>query len=370
MKITCERPKLCEIVSNVSHAVSAKSTLSVLEGILITAKDGKVSFLGYDLEMGIFAQIPAKVKEEGEIVLSARLFVDIVRKMDGEDVSIESDKNFLTKIEGGNSQFTILGIPPEDFPEIPVVQEERSVHLPQYLLKSMINQTLFAVSTNDSKPVHTGSLFLLEDGQLQMVSVDGFRLALRKEKVSSSEKARFVVPGKTLNEMEKLLSEEKDDEACISLSQKHACVQIGEYKVISRLLEGEFLDYKAAIPPSSTTDVTVEVRPLMESISRTSLLISDRLKSPLRLLFEDNTIKMSCSTSMGKAYDQLDCQLTGKDLEIGFNNRYLLDALRVIDCDKVKLLLNGPLAPMKIVPVDGDNFLFLILPVRLKSDIA
>ena len=220
-------------------------------------------------------------------------------------------------------------------------------------MKSMIDQTLFAISTNDSKPVHTGSLFQLEDGELRVVSVDGFRLALRREKVSAEGSAQFIIPGKTLSEMNKLLSDEEDEETRLYLSRKHVVVQIGQYKVISRLLEGEFLDYKAAIPAGSNSTVTVDVRPL---------------KSPLRIHFEENQIKMSCSTAIGKAYDQLECLLEGDEVEIGFNNRYMLEALRATGCDKVNLLISGPLAPMKMVPLEGDDFLFLILPVRLKSE--
>lgn len=369
MKFSCSRPELYEIVSNVSRAVSGKTSLAVLEGILIRAKADTLSFLGYDLDLGIFTQMGAKVEEEGEIVLSAKLFVDMMRRMNGETVSIQTDEKYLTEIKSGATEFTILGIPSDEFPEIPSVQEEQSICLPQHLLKSMIDQTLFAISTNDAKPVHTGSLFQLSDRQLRVVSVDGFRLALRREQVAAEGEAQFIIPGKTLSEMSKLLSEEEEQEAKLYLSKKHVVIQIGQYRVISRLLEGEFLDYQAAIPQGGNTTVTVGVRPLIDSIERTSLLISDRLKSPLRIHFEQGQIKMSCSTAIGKAYDQLECQLEGDEVEIGFNNRYMLEALRAAGCDQVKLVISGPLSPMKVLPMEGDSFLFLILPVRLKSEI-
>ena len=365
MKFSCSRPELYEIVSNVSRAVSGKTSLAVLEGILIRAKGDTLSFLGYDLDLGISAQMSAQVEEEGEIVLSAKLFVDMMRRMNGDTVTVRTDEKYLTEIKSGATEFTILGIPSD---EIPVVQEEQSISLPQHLLKSMIDQTLFAISTNDSKPVHTGSLFQLEAGELRVVSVDGFRLALRREKVSAEGTAQFIIPGKTLSEMNKLLSDDEEEQTRLYLSRKHVVVQIGQYKVISRLLEGEFLDYKAAIPEGSKTTVTVEVRPLIDSIERTSLLISDRLKSPLRIHFGEGQIKMSCSTAIGKAYDQLECRMEGDEVEIGFNNRYMLEALRATGCDQVNLLISGPLAPMKVVPLEGDSFLFLILPVRLKSE--
>lgn len=367
MKIICDKAKLVEIVSNVSRAVSPKSTLAALEGILIKASGGRVNFSGYDLEMGMQASMEAKVLEEGEIVLTAKLFVDIVRKMAGETVSIDTDAKMLTVIKSGVSEFTILGIPAEEFPEIPAIKDSAAVKVPQNMLKSMIEQTLFAVATNDSKPVHTGSLFEISENMLTVVSVDGFRLALRREKLHDCQNISFVIPGKTLNEISKLL-DEKDELVDIDVSNKHIIFNISGYNVLSRLLEGEFLDYKAAIPAASATVITVNKREFMGSIERTSLLISDKLKSPLRVNFNEDSIKMSCSTAIGKAYDEISCKIKGDGVEMGFNNRYLLEALRAADCDEVNLVVNGALSPMKIVPLKDESFLFLVLPVRLKAE--
>ena len=368
MKINCNKDELFSVISNVSRAVSAKSTLTALEGILLRAKGDKLYLSAYDLDMGMSSSIEARVHEEGEIVLTAKLFVDMVRRMAGEDVCIESDEKLLTQIKSGLSEFTILGIPAEEFPELPQVGDSAVFQLPQNMLKSMVDQTLFAIATNDAKPVHTGSLFEFENGILNVVSVDGFRLALRREKVACEEDLSFVVPGKTLSEISKLLDDDEETNVDISASHKHIIFQVNGYSVVSRLLEGEFLDYKAAIPPTTASTVTVNKRSFMESIERTSLLISDRLKSPLRVKFEDGSIKMSCSTAIGKAYDELDCKMEGAGVEMGFNNRYLIDALRASDCDEVKLEISGALSPMKIVPLSGDHFLFLVLPVRLKAE--
>lgn len=367
MKIICDRNKLFEVISNVSRAVSSKSTLAALEGILLKADGERLYLSGYDLDMGMSASMEAKVLEEGEIVLTSKLFVDMIRRMAGETISIETDAKMLTEIKGGFTEFTILGIPAEEFPEMPSVTDSAELKIPENMLKSMIDQTLFAIATNDSKPVHTGSLFEIGENELTVVSVDGFRLALRREKLRDCEDITFVVPGKTLAEISKLL-EEKDDLVDVFLSNKHIIFNIDGYSVVSRLLEGEFLDYKAAIPPASATVVTVNKREFMDSIERTSLLISDRLKSPLRVHFGGDCIKMSCSTAIGKAYDELSCRLTGTEVEMGFNNRYLLDALRAADCDEVNLVINGALSPMKIVPPGEQSFLFLVLPVRLKAE--
>lgn len=367
MKIICDKQKLYEVISSVSRAVSPKTTLPALEGILLKARDGMLYLFGYDLDMGISASMEVKVTEPGEIVLTAKLFVDMIRRMAGDTVSIESDEKYLTVIKSGFSEFTILGIPAEEFPEFPILDSTLPVSVPQNVLKSMIDQTLFAVATNDSKPVQTGSLFEVGENEIQVVSVDGFRLALRRESIRSEKEFRFIVPGKTLSELTKLLSD-GDEAVEIQVGNKHIIFKTGGYSILSRLLEGDFLDYKAAIPAGSGTTVTVGVRSFIESIERTSLLISDRLKSPLKVNFTEDIIKMSCSTAIGKAYDELECRSEGPELTMGFNNRYLLDALRASGCDEVKLMISGPLSPMKLVPVQGDSFLFLVLPVRLKAE--
>ena len=367
MKFVCSTASLSEAIMNVSLAVSPKSTMAALEGILVTARDGCLRLAGYDLSLSITTQLEAKVIQEGEVVIPAKLFSEIVRKIEGETVEVSCDQRFLVEIQGGVSHFTILGMSSFEFPELPAVGDGTPAALPQNKLRSMIDQTLFAVATSDIKPAHTGCLFLLEGEDMTVVAVDGFRLALRREKVTPGTDMRFIVPGKSLSELLKLL-EDDDKTIDLSVSKKHILFSLGDTTVTSRLLEGDFLDYNAAIPKDSTTDVTVSVRGLMNSIERTSLLISDRLKSPLRVLFDDGVIKMSCSTTMGKAYDECPCETAGAQVEMGFNNRYLMDALKNTDCDMVRLRISGPLSPMRVVPLDGDSFLFLVLPMKLKSE--
>ncbi len=367
MKIICQKDLLVEAVSNVSRAVSSKSPVPALEGILIKAADGQITLVGYDLEIGIVTKIDADVKEAGDIVLTARLLLDIIRRIPSDTISISCDEKQLCVIKGGVSEFTILGIPASDYPELPAVDENSSLVLKQGVLKSMIDQTLFAIATTDSKPVHTGSLFDIKKENITLVSVDGYRLALRKEPFIADQETSFIVPGKTLAEVSKLLKEE-ENEVCMVVSHKHIIFRIDGYNVISRLLEGDFLDYNAAIPKTEKTTVEVSTRQLIEGIERTSLLISDRLRSPLKLNMVDDKIKISCNTTMGKAYDEVDCKLSGDGTNMGFNNKYLLDALKASDCDMVKLLINGPVSPMRVVPLEGESFLFLVLPVRVKNE--
>ena len=374
MKFCCEKSVLVSAVSNVSRAVSTRTALQALEGILIRAEGERISLTGYDLELGITTTIPADIQEAGEAVISAKLFGDMIRKLDGAEVSFFCDEKMLTVIKGGLSEFTILGIDPADYPELPKLSDCDDLTLPQAALKSMIDQTQFAISQNDAKPVHMGSLFDVMPDSLTVVSVDGYRMAVRREQVDTGIETRFVVPGKTLAEISQLLDPELPGEgeaeknAVISVSRKYVLASVGEYSVISRLLDGEFLDYQAAIPQGYTTRVTIGTREFIGAVDRTSLLISDRLRSPLRMKFENDEIRISCSTSLGRAYDEVPCKIEGDELEMGFNNRYVLDALRAADCDQLCLQISGPLSPMKIVPPEGDSFRFLVLPVRLKSE--
>ena len=309
MKIICSKALLVEAVSNVSRAVCAKSPIPALEGILLKAEENQLQLTGYDLELGIVTTIEAKIEQPGEIVLSARLLLDIIRRIPGETVSCSTDDKYLATIRGGASEFTIPGLSAEEYPELPNVEQKSDFVIQQGTLKSMILQTLFAIATTDSKPVHTGSLFDIKDSCVTLVSVDGYRLALRREPIVSDLTTQFIVPGKTLSEIAKLLKEE--EEAHLVISQKHIVFRIGGYYVVSRLLEGEFLDYNAAIPKTSKTSVKVNTRSLTESVERTSLLISDRLRSPIRLAVTENKVQLSCSTTMGKAHDEVECEVSG-----------------------------------------------------------
>lgn len=367
MKIICKRQQLNEAVLNIQRAVSAKSSVPALEGILLSADDNEITLCGYDLELGMKTKIEAQVEEKGNIVLSARLFGDIVRRLPADNVFLSADEKNITTIQSGPADFSIAGIPAQEYPELPSITGETSIKIANCTLKSMIRQTIFAVAENDAKPIHTGTLFELDKNTIRLVSVDGYRLAIREETAKCDEELNFVVPGKTLQEVMKLLSDD-DEELEILIGRRHILFQIGSYCVISRLLEGEFLDYRAAIPNASATEILVSTRAFIDSVERVSLIIADRLKSPVRCLFEDNEIKVSCSTSIGRASDQLSAKMDGGAVEMGFNNRYLLDALRNTEGDEVKIQLNGALSPMKILPREGNSYLFLVLPVRLKSE--
>lgn len=368
MKFSCNRSTLVETLSNVQRAVSVKSNITVLEGILIRAEDNSITLSGYNMELGIKTTVSANVEKQGAIVINARLLTDIIRKLPEETVVVETSTNCTVKITCGQSEFSLIGIDEKEFPELPEVDNPNTIELPATVMKNMIKQTLFAVAETDSKPIHTGTLFDIKNNKINLISVDGYRLALRTENIKEDIELKFVVPGKTLGEILRLIPDDEDKVIKIYVGLRHITFIIEKYCVISRLLEGEFLDYQSTIPEASLTKVFVNTKNLVESIERVSLMITDRLKSPVRCIISENQMKMSCNTTLGKAVDEINVAVTGENLEVGFNNKYMTDALKNTDTDEVEIQFNGALSPIKIVPKSGEGFLFLVLPVRLKTE--
>ena len=369
MKFTCEKAVLQEAVNISSQTVSAKSTLAALEGLLLEAGN-ELHITGYDLKTGIKTIVSADVSRPGSIVLNSRLFVDMIRKMPDDIITVEVDDNYMTTVTCGMSRFSIMGINPADFPELPSVDSQSSVYILEKNLKSMISQTNFAVSTNDARPIHTGSLFDIEGGVLTLVSVDGYRLALRREKLAASdlEKCSFVVPGIALNQVERIASDKSEEAVKITLGLKHIMFTIGKTVLVSRRLEGEFLNYKNAIPKTFKYKTQVKRSDFIASVDRVSLIINDKNKSPVRCRFGDGVLKMSANTPLGSAADECEMSGNAEGLIIGFNNRYMLDAAKAVPCDEFAVQLNSGLSPAVITPCDDDDkFLYMILPVRLTS---
>ena len=367
MKIVCSTELLSEACQNVQRVVSTKTSIPAIEGIYLKALGNELMLTGYDLEVGINTSIEAKVEEPGAIILNARILCEILRKLPAETVRIEADARQLCVIKCGEVEYKIVGIAADEYPELPTVTGSYPIIVESNTLSNMIRQTIFAVSKNDTKIVHTGIKFEIKRGLIRLVAVDGFRLAIRTEEIKyTGEDISFIVPAKTLGEINKLI--ENDEVISMNVGKRHIIFEIGKYSIISRLLDGEFLDYNAAIPKSLTTEVNVNTKNFIDSIERASLLITDRTKTPIRCVFDENIIKVSVVASLGTASDKLSCKTEGNRVEIGFNNTFLLDALRACDIDDVKITLNGPLSPITIVPPEGDKFLFLVLPVRLKNE--
>ena len=368
MKFKCNRESLADALGKVSRAVALRSPIAALEGIYFRTEESALYICGYNLELGISTKILANIYEEGSIVLSSRLFCEIVRKMPGEELEITSGENLMTVIRSSESEYTIIGISPSDFPELPIIDSDRRITFSQGLLKSMIGQTIFAVSDNDSRPVCMGSLFEISEDKIRVVSVDGFRLAMRTEPIASTFSTSFIVPKKALEEILRLLDDDEEKRTEICATRRHIEFNINGCVIISRLIEGEFLDYNNAIPFNNRTEVTVSTRRMVEACERMGLLISDAIKSPVRCVFGNGTVGLYCRTAVGSASDKFSAEAPNETIEIGFNNRYLLDAFRSVSSDEVRLLIGTPVNPVVVLPPEGDHFLFLLLPVRLQAN--
>jgi len=367
LKIICNKEEMKSAVTKVIGAVSQKSAISAIEGILVKSYGNTIFLAGYDLEIGITATIPAKVLREGDVIFPAKLLLEMLIKMDGEEVSFDLDSKYLCTIESGKAQFTIMGIAADEFPDLPSLSIDNYFTLSQGELRDMINQTFFAIAMTEQRPVHTGSKFDIKNGYFNMISVDGFRLALCRRKIEDTLEKSFVVPRKTLNELMKILSDDYDEKISINLSKKHIIFEIDNYTVISRLLEGEFLDYEKAIPSTSTTNVRIQRRIFIECFERVSIVTEEKLINPVRLYFSDNKVNIECSTAVGKIKETLPASIEGPDVEIGFNNRYLLEALKNCKNDEVIICLNRAENPVKIIPPESDDYTFLVLPMRLNK---
>lgn len=380
MKFSCEKALLQNAVNLASRAVAVKSSIPALEGLLLEAREREIRITGYDLKTGIRALLPADVRETGSIVLSARLFGEIVRKMP-DDVMTLTTERFTMNLRCGMVEFNIQGIDPTEYPDLPAVEYMNTFHIRQAALRDMIERTSFALSQSDARPIHTGALFELErqgeQGRFTMAAVDGFRLALRRETVrqlTGAEAFQFVVPGSALKEVQRMTSD-GEQEVEVVQGERHVMFKCGDATLITRRLEGEFLNYRKAIPESSAIQVTADTRRLMECVERCSLLINEQQKSPLRCTFAQGVVKVKTSTPLGNAYDECPVAGDGRDLEIGFNNRYVLEALRAVPTASILLSLNTPVSPCVITgadegEMDPDAFTYMILPVRLKAGVS
>ena len=366
MNIVCDKSLLSAAIDGVSKAVSPRSPIPALEGILLKAEGFQLTLTGYDLEMSITTTIEANVRQSGEMVLSAKLLGDMVRRLPSGDITICTNESGNATIKGGVAEFDILAMSSSDYPELPNHGADHTLTIQAGVLRDMIEKTLYAVSRDDKKPAHTGELFAIEPDRLTVVALDGYRLAIVERPVRAEKSIRIIVPEKTLTEVNKLLGEE-DQEVRISANRRFVVFHAGSYTILSRLIEGEFLNYASVIPSTSKTQVVLETRDFIETIERASLIITERLKNPLRILFNQK-VTVRCQTSLGKVVDEFAAEIQGEPVEIGFNNRYLLEALRNARCEKVRMELNGPLSPVKILPAEGEDFIYLVLPVRFKND--
>lgn len=367
MKFTCEKNLLANAISVASRTVCQKSAIPALEGILLRA-ESRLYLTGYNLETGITVSLDAEISGTGDCVMPARLFFDIVRKLPDDEVTVEVDEKYRVSIRGGISSFTIMASSAEDYPDLPSVAEENDVRIPENALRELISGTIFAVSENQARPIHTGCLLEVGENDVTMVAVDGFRLARRSwhPETPNAKTMKFVVPAAALKELEKILGDSME-EASVHLGAKHILFTVGGATLVCRILEGEFLDWRRVVPTNNPIRLAANVAALTASIERVSLIVSEKFKSPVRCRFSENAAEFRTTTTIGSAQDG--CQLAGdgQEIEIGFNCRYLLDALRAIPSEEVRLELSNNLSPIVFTPCeDKYDFAYMVLPVRLK----
>lgn len=368
MNIICSKSILNDAVNAVLKAVSTHSNLPVLEGIYIKADEGGcVTLISNDMEMGIESKIEADVKEAGETVLNAKMLGNIVKNLPSEEVFISADEKNMCKIKSGNSKFEIMGIKPLDFPELPSVNPDYSIDIPKKSLKEMITKTIFCTSTSDNRPILKGCLLEINGNCAKMVATDGFKLSIRKYELGESyEEKKIIIPAKTLSEINKIL---KDDEETVKVSftSKNALFIFENYKVVTRLIEGEYIKYQSAIYDAGEIEIDCPLYELIDSVYRASLIItSDSNDAPVKFKICNDNINVSCETVVGNVDDNISVVTGDANLEIGFFNSFLLDVLRACDDEIVKIKFKKNINPMIITPLEGDSYLYLLLPRRLK----
>lgn len=367
MRFTCEKNVLIQGFSIASRTAAQKSSLSVLEGILCRAGSG-LSFTGFNMETAITFCVDADVSDGGECILPARLFGDIVRRLPEGDVTVVVDDSYNVSIRSGFASFSIKAESADEYPDLPDVMEGKAIHIPQCEMKKLIGGTIFAVSDNQARPIHNGVRFEVKDDSITAVAVDGFRLARRTwhPQEPTGRELAFVVPSGSLKEVEKLVGDVPDDIA-FTVGTKHILYQLGNTTLVCRLLEGDFLDWRKVVPTNSPIQLIANVGDLQSSVERVGLIVSEKYKSPVRCVFSNQELLMRTSNTIGAAEDRCSFAGDGKELEIGFNVRYLADALKAIPSEEVTLELTNGLSPIVMTPVDDkQDFAYMVLPVRIK----
>ena len=370
MRFTCEKSMLVAGLNIAGRTVAQKSALSAIEGILCSAVT-KLELTGFNMETAITYSIDAEVAETGSCILPAKLFGDIIRRLPEGPVTVVIDENYKVSIRSGYAAFTISAESAEDYPTLPDVSEGRAIRIPQSAMKEIISGTIFSVSENQGRPIHTGVKFEVTNETVSAVAVDGFRLARRTYHTEepTARELSFVVPAQGLKEVEKILQPEGDDTVAFTVGHKHILFQMGSAVLVCRLLEGDFLDWRRVVPTNCPIKLVADVSELTSSLERVGLIVSEKYKSPVRCHFSDQVLSLKTNTTIGVAEDRCSFAGDGKELEIGFNVRYLIDALRAVPTDEVTLELTNGLSPIVLTPVEGSkkDFAYMVLPVRIST---
>ena len=368
MKFYCDTDKLSSALGLVSKAVEANAVSPHLEGVLLRAKGGLLHLKGNNMEICIETSIPANVAEEGEIVVNCRMMNDVVRKLPKDVMELVAGEKNNVSITCLNSDYTVVGLSSNEYPELPEIAALSDLKLPSPVLKDMINKTIFAVSTNpdEVRKVLKGTLFEVEEGRLTLVSVDLVRMAMiTKELNESPQNIKFIVPGKTLNELKNMLKDDEEEIVKITVGENQARFECAAFTLTSRLIDGEFFSYKQIIPKQFKVELDVEGRDFVKTIERVEPIIDQVSKNPIRVTFTDGKIKIKCETQLGRVNDIVECDYKDEEMTIGFNYRYLHDAVARCEDESIRLKMNSPLNPIIVCSPEDDSYMFMVLPVRL-----
>ena len=367
IQFSCDRQVFYAAITHVAKGVAQKSTIPELERLKLRLDHDMLELTGYDLEFGIQRTIEVESEDSGEFVILPRLLSEAVRRFSGERVQMEVDENYGVRMTFDATQFQISAMSAEEYPSLPNLSMQSGMQIEQSVLNSMIRQTSYAASTSEAKPVLTGELFEVEQDVLHVAAIDGYRLAVRQEPISSAENFRFVVPKRTLLEVANMLKDDAEDLCDISADRRYVVFEFNGYTVFSRLLEGEFHNYRSSIPNQHETEVLMDTVELTRCLERCSLLISGKYNAPVRCTFSGGALEIWCKTGIGEIHDKIPAQISGPDVTIGFDNRFLLEAVRAADCDQVKIQLTGGNRVATLVPPQGESFLFLLMPIQLRQ---
>lgn len=368
MKILCEKSALLKGVNTVLKAVSNRTTLPILECILLSAEFDNFKLVGNDLELGIESNVAAEVVENGCVALEAKIFSEIIRKLPDSKVEIIVNEKNITTIKCAHSEFKIAGQPGDEFPLLPEVDKDKKIIMSQLLLKDMIRQTIFSTATEETRKILTGELIDIHGTSLNIVAVDGYRVSLRRTELSiENENIKVVVPGKTLSEITKILSGEDEAEVALYVTDKHILFELGDSIVVSRLLEGEFLKYEQAFSSDFETMITINRKAYLDSIERAALISRDSKNNPVKTEIKADKMIITSNTDLGTAYEEVDIEMEGNEMIIAFNPKYIIDALKNIEDERIKITYTSPLSPSVVKPVENDAFKYLICPIRFNG---
>ena len=367
MKIICSKSNLLYGVNIVSKAVPTRTTMAILECILIDASAGEIKLTANDMELGIETKIEGEIEERGIIALDAQVFSDIVRKLPDNEVVIETDSSFKTTITCEKAKFNIIGKSGEDFSYIPYIERNEEISVSQFTLKEVIRQTIFSIADNDNNKLMTGELFEINENNLKVVSLDGHRISIRNIELKNNyEHKKVVVPGKTLQEISKILPGNADEDVSMYLSDNHIVFEFGNTTVVSRLIEGEYFKIEQMLSSDYETKVKINKRELLDCIDRATLLVKEGDKKPIIMNITDDKMELKINSFIGSMNEEIDITKDGKDILIGFNPKFFIDALRVIDEEEVTLYMVNPKAPC-FIRDENETFIYLILPVNFNA---